>query len=118
MIKTSLLCIGLVGVTISSFAQAEPEDSVVVFEKKSGLVSEHSFTRMGYSEKMERLMSSVNSNVLPTLDSREDRGAWKLRAVLVGLGINFDAGLGPVLEFRAKSRLQMIYTRNGEPYTP
>ena len=100
--------IALVIIFASSLARAEQEN-VVVFENKNGQTFEKSFTQKNYSDHIEKIMSRVNESVLPILDAHENHGSWKLRAVLVGLGLN----VGP-----AKSRFQLIYTRSGEPFTP
>ncbi len=109
--------VALLGVSFYSHANAELDD-VVVLEKKSGHTNEFNISRSHYSQKIEKIMNSVNESVLPALEMREDPGSWKLKAVLVGIGLNVEAGLGPIISVAAKSRFQLIYTKNGTPYTP
>ena len=117
MFKNKLLLLAVMVGLFSLPAHAETDD-VVVLVKTSGSIAEVNVSRSSYSQKIEKIMNSVNESVLPALSTREDHGAWKLKAVLVGLGLNASAGLGPILSVGAKSRLQLIYTKNGEIYVP
>lgn len=117
MAKVQARWVVLLMVFGSAVARAESSE-IVVLEKKDGRASELNFSREQYSGKMERVMSSVSGSVLPALESHGDRGDWKLRAVLVGLGVSFEAGLGPILGVAAKSKFELVFTRVGDSYAP
>ena len=95
-------------------------DEIVLLTKSGATARTRAVSLSGeeYSSRLRILLSSANEAILPAVTRQEHHGGWKLKAVLVGIGLKLEAGLGPVLEFAAKPRLRLVYTPRNSSFFP
>jgi hypothetical protein len=68
---------------------------------------------------MGGIMTTVNDSTLPSLKAQErnapPRSRWMLRDIVVGIGLSFSAGLGPIFSLTASPRLRFIFSNSTHP---
>ncbi len=77
-----------------------------------------------YLDGLTMVVSSIHSATRSRLDSesfpqacqsRPGGGGWDLKAIVIGIGAQVDAGLGPIIGVSAKAAMRMIYSRHVGP---
>jgi hypothetical protein len=72
-----------------------------------------------YLDKLASTLFSVNQAVLPQLNQRvcgqEEYDHFELTSVAVGLGIEFDIGLGAIFSVTTGGKMELIYANQNDP---
>lgn len=71
-----------------------------------------------YSDKLGELLSSVSDSTMPVLQDLPESKKWGLRTVLVGLGLNMEAGIEPILKVSASPKLKVVFSNSKKPSIP
>jgi hypothetical protein len=71
-----------------------------------------------YTEQMEAVMATVSDSVLPALASRGAARAWALKTVVVGIGVGFEVGLGPIIKLKATPRFRLAFAKDVDVVLP
>lgn len=75
-----------------------------------------------YAETLSAIVSNVNDSTLSALQAKEraaqDSSYWMLRDVVVGIGLSFTAGLGPIYHISAAPRIRFCFSNSTHPKIP
>lgn len=71
-----------------------------------------------YSQQMSAVFSAVQESTMAALAKRPTNQSWMLREVIVGAGIQLDAGLGPIIGVSTKPRVRVVFTNTSNLFFP
>ena len=101
------------------FKCSADDDTILILSKSVGSeTQEVNLPKARYALKLKNVLSSVNENTLPALSAHESKSKWKLKAFMVGVGLEIKAGFGPIAELKTKPKFRLIYTRKGSAFFP
>lgn len=93
---------------------------VVVMEKdktmKVAKIEDSQFTQ-AVADVISSLTKSTHK-VLREQPAKAPEGDWFLRNVIVGVGLNFSAGFGPILKVSAAPRVRLCFSNSTQPRMP
>lgn len=116
MKKSALLSVFLV-LPLFGSSRAYAGD-LQILRRHQGKAQEFSLSSDLYRNQIARLLNQSNESVLSALPEDKTSVQWKLKAIIVGLGVRFEVGLGPILKLGVKPRYRLVYTRKGSQFFP
>lgn len=91
----------------------------MVGQNEKGEPIEFSIPENVYKQNLTKALSEVEKSTLVSLQSIPDEGKpWMLRSVVVGIGVNMEVKLGPVIKFGALPRFRVGFSNAAEPSIP
>lgn len=109
----------VVGVILSSSLTAVnlyAADIPMVGLNEDGSPIETFVPEMPYKEKLTQGIISVQESTIPILQKRgESKKGWMLRSVIVGLGIQMEIKLGPIVKFGVLPRFRIGFSNSRDP---
>lgn len=102
-------------------ARAEDHGIPMVGVKENGSPIEIVVPKNVYSERVKAALTEVESSTLVALAKTaqtQNNSSWYLRSVVVGLGLNMEVKLGPIIKFGALPRFRVGFSNAKEPSIP
>ena len=93
-------------------------DLPVITQDDQGVPIETIVSRQEYTRRLARLVAATQESVMPALKAARERQGWKLRTVVVGVGLNASLGLGPIFTLNATPRFRLGFSNNNDPAFP
>lgn len=93
------------GVTLIGIDESGEEVSMIISKKE-------------YSKNVETLLTAVNESTLPALTETNQFNSWKLRTVVVGIGLKFEGSLGPIAKASVSPAFKMAFSNAKKPTIP
>ena len=93
--------------------------SIVLLSKgKGGSTEEMTLSSELYSRQVTGLFNNMNRTIQSSVKEHKDGHSWKLNAIMVGVALKIEGGLGPVLEMGVKPRFRLVYLPKGSTFFP
>lgn len=116
-LKSKFLC-GLFIAGVSSGYAADQAIPVVGL-REDGAPVESIISESAYTEKLKTALTGVEKSTLQALSKQQDKGKpWLLRSVVVGVGVNAEVMLGPLVKFGVLPRFRLGFSNAKEPSIP
>jgi hypothetical protein len=90
----------------------------IITQDEQGVPIEAVVSKQEYSRRLSRLVEATQQSAMPALQALKEKQGWKLRTVLVGVGVSLGAGLGPILQVNATPRFRLAFSNNSDPAFP
>ena len=104
---------------VASFAQASwAGDIPMVGLDRDGSPVELFVKKEAYKKQLTQAVGGVQTSALPVLDKHEKGGAWKLRTIVIGIGLSIEVGIGPILKLSASPRFRAVFSNSNDPVVP
>lgn len=71
-----------------------------------------------FFQAIHQAVTDTQDSVMPELACTKTTGKWKLDTFGVGIGISATAGVGPVYNVQAASKILLLFSRSREPVFP
>jgi hypothetical protein len=75
-----------------------------------------------FTDSLALAFSAIHRAALPSLAAHREpattEATWRLRALGVGVGLNGNFGLGPIVSVSASPRLILVFTNSSQPSFP
>ena len=113
-----IMCLAIF--TLSAQAAKSGEVEIpMVGQADDGSTIEVAIPESEYSERLKGAISGVEKSTLVALSRKsEESKPWMLRSVVVGLGLNMEVKLGPLIKFGALPRFRLGFSNAKEPSIP
>lgn len=103
----------------ATHATADEAGIPMLGQTADGKVIETSVPEGIYTDRLKTAISNVEISTLRALKQRkEDAKPFMLRSVVVGLGVNMELKVGPVIRFGALPRFRVGFSNAKEPSIP
>lgn len=100
-------------------AMAEDRGIPMVGAKEDGSPIEIVVPTKIYSERVQTALTEVETSTLTALSkTTQSSQSWRLRSVVVGLGLNMEIKLGPIIKFGALPRFRVGFSNAKDPSFP
>jgi hypothetical protein len=97
---------------------AASDDLPAVGLDDTGAPVEIRVPRAVFRQRYLESLTTVHDSALPALrDSRKD-AKWKLRTVVIGVGMGLEAKLGPVIKAQIQPRYRAVFSNAKDPVLP
>jgi hypothetical protein len=103
---------------LASIARAAEPEIPVVGMDDAGEVLEATVPVPKYVERLRGAVGSVRESTLPVLARHAGGPGWRLRTMVVGLGVNAEIGIGPILKVGATPRFRLAFSNSTDPVMP
>lgn len=98
----------------TSFAKGIP----LIGLNRDGKQVSVSVSQSDFEKQMKEIATSVHESAMPALLQHSRGHYWMLRTLVIGVGLQLDAGLGPILSITTKPRFRLVYTNSSAPFFP
>jgi hypothetical protein len=83
-----------------------------------GNVVELKMNGKDYTEQLGAVVTAMHDSASEALMARSTRKGWSLRTFVLGVGVGFEVGLGPIIKMKATPKFRLAFTNQKEPALP
>lgn len=90
----------------------------VVGIDQNGKTVETTVSSGTYQNQLALSLNEVHQATMPVLDKQRPDGDWALNVLVVGVGLNLEAGISPIFKLSFTPRFRLLFSNSLDPAIP